>query len=188
LRINFTEIDATEGFIGELTDDVKIYPSLNGLAKDLIDGICNKMLEDGDGEKARAFIYGSLVVLLSTLSGNQEQSAETEGYSDVDDTTHSFISHVLKYIDQNLTGNISAESVAKRMNVSLSTLSHIFKKHMGISLHRYVVQKRLILAQRLISEGHKPTKVYIDCGYRDYSSFYKAYIKMFGSLPSKEKK
>ena len=188
LRIYFTEIEAAEGFIGELTSEVKIFESLDNIQRTLLDGLCSKMLENSEDEKTRAMAYGSLVVLLSTLSKNESISFHADSYSYPNGSTQIFISHILKHIDTNLTGNISAEIIAKQMNVSLSTLSHLFKKHMGISLHRYVVQKRLILAQRLISEGHNPTKVYIDCGYGDYSSFYKAYLKMFGNPPSHAKK
>ncbi len=48
----------------------------------------------------------------------------------------------------------------------------------------YIVEKRLIYAHKLISENEKPTKIYLDCGYNDYPTFYKAYLKMFGYPPS----
>ena len=39
-------------------------------------------------------------------------------------------------------------------------------------------------AKNFISNGMHPTKVYFECGFKDYSSFYRAYIKKYGTSPS----
>ena len=97
------------------------------------------------------------------------------------------ISRALQYIDEHLTQEISVSAIADQMNVSASTLSHSFKKELGVSLHQYVMEKRLIYARKRLTENGYPTKVYMECGYNDYSSFYKAYLKMFGVAPSEDK-
>ena len=58
-------------------------------------------------------------------------------------------------------------------------------KELGISLYKYITEKRLIFANKLLEQGEKPTKIYVQCGYKDYPTFYKAYTKMFGKSPSK---
>jgi len=55
---------------------------------------------------------------------------------------------------------------------------------MQISPKRYITAKRLALAQREICSGGKPTEVCLECGFADYSAFYRAYVAHFGKKPS----
>jgi AraC-like DNA-binding protein len=187
LKISFLGIDGFDSLITPLIGGVKLYDSLDGICNSVLTELCDSLLNGDDDDRTRAMAIGTLLILLSRLDGyNYNVSSNVDNA--VDSYTEDMILRILGYIDANLTSDISTECVAKQMNISPSTLSHIFKKHLGVSLHQFVIQKRLITAQRLISDGQNPTTVYIDCGYGDYSSFYKAYVKMFGSPPSAAKK
>ena len=83
--------------------------------------------------------------------------------------------------------NGTVEEIANHCNVSLSLLSHIFKKEMNISPYKYALKKRLINARRKINAGELSTSVAVECGWNDYSGFYKQYIKTFGVPPSSKK-
>ena len=48
----------------------------------------------------------------------------------------------------------------------------------------YLRDKRLMLAQTLLGSGNKPTEIYEQCGFRDYATFYRAYVRYFGVNPS----
>ena len=48
---------------------------------------------------------------------------------------------------------------------------------------KYISVKRLLACRQLIQEGEKPSKVYAAYGYRDYSTFYRAYTRQFGQSP-----
>lgn len=56
----------------------------------------------------------------------------------------------------------------------------------------YVRTQKCILAQELLTRGEPATSCYLDCGFNDYSSFYRSYLKVFGHplpppVPSHEK-
>ena len=91
---------------------------------------------------------------------------------------------VMDYINTHLSQNLTAEHLAASLNLSVSTLTHRFKQTYGISLHRYIAQRRLFHAQSLLDQGYLPTKIFSACGYGDYSSFYRAYVDHFGHPPS----
>ena len=59
-----------------------------------------------------------------------------------------------------------------------------FKNQIGSSIHSYVIQKRLILAKSLISDGFSMSTVCSKCGFNDYSSFVRAFKKAYGVSPS----
>lgn len=136
-------------------------------------------LEKADTPSREALLFGSAFVLLSFFSEQKDRLAT--GNRDT------LISKALLEIDRSLYDRTSLRALSLRLFVSPSTLSHAFKKEMGISLHRYVTQKRLIEAEKMISGGDEPTKVSHKLGYRDYSSFYKAYRAFFGFSPSESR-
>jgi len=90
------------------------------------------------------------------------------------------------YIEKNLTRIRSVHEIAAHLYMSPSTLTHQFKERMGISLMKYIRQKRLLLAQSLLEKGEKPLEVASKCGFREYTTFYKAYLRHFGTAPSKQ--
>ena len=69
------------------------------------------------------------------------------------------LDRVMTYIEANLEERITLREIAQRLYVSESTISHVFQQKMGISFYRYVIQRRLVAAKNLISEG-KPEDIY----------------------------
>lgn len=101
---------------------------------------------------------------------------------------HPLISEALKEINENLFTIASIEELAERLLVSESYLYRIFKKELKTTPLKYLTEKRLLIAQNQLLYGKKPTEVYLKCGFLDYASFYRSYIKLFGYPPSKEGK
>ena len=60
-----------------------------------------------------------------------------------------------------------------------------FRAETGYSIHSYVTEKRLLLAQQLLQSGASLTDTAERCGYQDYSTFSRAYKKRFGCTPSR---
>lgn len=93
------------------------------------------------------------------------------------------IEKILKYINKNLKEDLSVEFLSEKFYISKYYLMHKFKQETGYTLHNYVLQKRLLLAKDLIKNGDAVTKVYMECGFKDYSSFFRAFKKMFDKSP-----
>ncbi len=103
-----------------------------------------------------------------------------------DTVSNSVCSPIVEYISNNLTTIRSIDEIANALFISKSYLTHQFKYHMGISLMKYIRNKRLLLAQTLLHSGKKPTEIYESCGFQDYATFFRAYVNCFGNPPSKE--
>ena len=58
-----------------------------------------------------------------------------------------------------------------------------FKQETGYTLGNYISRKRLLLAKELILSGVPGTQACFDCGYKDYSTFSRAYRRLFGESP-----
>ena len=91
---------------------------------------------------------------------------------------------VIRYLNENAFRDISLEKLAKRFFVSKYYLCRAFKKHNGISIHGYIVQKRVMHAKQLIESGEPAASAAYKVGFGDYSAFYRAYMKVVGRAPT----
>lgn len=96
----------------------------------------------------------------------------------------SLISKALKYINTNLCTIAGIEEIAEYLFVSESYLFRLFQKEMHLTPKKYIMEKRLLLAQKMLSGGEKPTAVCESCGFRDYTTFYRNFTAYFGYPPS----
>lgn len=126
----------------------------------------------------QSLLLRSLLVLLLHELNLQKASAQQR------ESQHPVVGKIVSYINENMGQVLSVESLAKKYHVSPSSLSHLFKKEMKIPLHQFILKKRLITAYHKIAAGEAPTVVAAECGFHDYSGFYKQYKKMFGRSPS----
>lgn len=93
------------------------------------------------------------------------------------------LDEITAYIEAHYPEHLTLSDVARRFYVSESTVSHLFKQKMGVSLYRYITQRRLIAAKNRILEGLPLEDVAEQVGFADYSSFYRAFKGEFGISP-----
>lgn len=180
LKISFNEIEGFEDFIAQEMGEIRIMDHPDEILLSLLRQVCRELKEGDSESRLSSLLMGTLLLLLS-LSRHGEHAEQIKRTK----LRHSrLISDVIDHIDSDPAGATNTAAIAAAVNVSPSTLSHSFKEEMGVSLHRYVSEKRMSLAKRLIEEGSPPTKIFSECGYSDYSSFYKAFVKRYGRPPS----
>lgn len=91
--------------------------------------------------------------------------------------------NIRKYIDDNLEKELSLEYLSGKFLISKYHIAHVFKANTGISIHQYIMKKRLIVCKEAILNNHSISKEYQMFGFKDYSSFYRAFKKEFGISP-----
>lgn len=94
---------------------------------------------------------------------------------------------ILDYLDSHLFEKITLDDIAKHLCISKSSLCHLFKDKMKVSLKQYIIDKKLALSVKMIEEGELPTTVALKLGYTSYSNFYRIYKSRFFSSPKKKK-
>jgi AraC-like DNA-binding protein len=93
--------------------------------------------------------------------------------------------HALEYIEANLSEDVSLANIADACAVSVSSLARGFKTTLRISPHRWVLNRRIALAQRLIYEGATPlSEVAVCCGFADQSHLTRVFTRHAGSSPA----
>lgn len=94
------------------------------------------------------------------------------------------IKEVLAYINANLTEPMTVEGLAARFYMSRNSLARAFRRATGTTVPDYILYKRMALARILLQAGHPIGVAARECGYTDYSTFYRGYRKVFGQSPS----
>lgn len=98
-------------------------------------------------------------------------------------TSNDKILSILSYLNEHLTEDISIDELSARFFLSRYYLMHTFKEQTGYTIGNYISTKRLFLARELIAGGTPITDVCYACGFRNYSTFSRAYKKSFGESP-----
>lgn len=94
------------------------------------------------------------------------------------------IRQVLAYINANLTQPMNQGDLAARFYMGRNSLTRAFKRATGTTVGSYILYKRMALARILLQAGHPAGVVARECGYADYSTFYRGYCKVFGKPPT----
>ena len=102
-------------------------------------------------------------------------------------SSDSQIEELLRYINHNLTEDLSIETLARKYYLSKYHMMRKFKEETGYTIHNYIISKRLLLARTKIAEGAPVLKAARLSGFSDYTTFSRAYKKQFGAAPSQLK-
>lgn len=86
----------------------------------------------------------------------------------------------LHQVDLQLEGKISADKVAKSVNISLSQLERLFSAHLGLSIRRLVLWRRLRLALATTLQGWTLTEAAHAAGFADSAHLSRTTRSMFG--------
>jgi AraC-like DNA-binding protein len=94
------------------------------------------------------------------------------------------IANVIKLLAKDDSEEMNITFLAKRVFLSESRLRYLFKYTTGVSLHRYIVWNRIMLAIGKIFNGATISEAAVSCGFTDTSHFHKMLLQMFGVTPS----
>lgn len=94
------------------------------------------------------------------------------------------IVEMIHYINENLVKSLTIESLSERFYLSKYHMMRKFKEETGYSMHQYILEKRVLAARGMILSGMPATNACAECGFKDYSTFSRAYKKLLHKLPS----
>ena len=133
-----------------------------------------------------AALYQQIIFLEFMIHLNRAMRSGTLDYLH-NASSNSRILKIVQYINTHLTEVLSIEHIADTFFMSRYHMMRTFKKETGYSIGNYILQKRLALAKKLLSEGMPATLVCYQCGFKDYSNFSRHYKKFFQETPKEAK-
>lgn len=178
--LQFCDISDFSGLVSEVLSEIKVIQEPGGLLS-----YFERLADDrknifSESEKA-ILLKSALAEILLDLKYLSYDISEEESINSV-------VKSAVEYINEHITENIKIKAVADEIHFSKTYLSHVFKETMHISIYQYILKKKLILAYDKISNSVPAVKAAEQCGFRDYSGFYRDFRKYFGISPAQAEK
>lgn len=144
------------------------------------------LLEGSDGKASaqmEKMSYGRSILpeirlldlLISLGNMNEEHLKEKDAANHQMADYNEKVIDILDYIKSHLTEEISIDGLAERFFISKFYMMRLFKKETGFTIHKYILEKRIMLAKKYLLNGMTPTRACESCGFQDYSTFIRAF-------------
>lgn len=164
-------------FLTDASPDLplKIPQIVNNECKLLIacaDEIRQKYYADADEQ-----LIPLLECLLLNVRSNLESTKE-----------HPLVTQVKRYVNEHLAEKITLQRIGEETYFSPLYCEAVFKQKTGVSIIRYVIQRRIEEAQKLLLEGTLSLKKIAETvGFEDYNYFARTFKKATGRTPREYK-
>ena len=93
------------------------------------------------------------------------------------------VTRAVKRIDSAPEKHVSLAELAALSGVSRFQLLRGFSREVGITPHAYLIQRRVLLAQRLLADGQPLAQAAIQAGFSDQSHLTRAFVRQVGVTP-----
>ena len=101
-------------------------------------------------------------------------------------TSKAILTSVMEYIDRNLSGDVSLETLAKASGYNPSYLSRLFLQHMGINLSNYIARQKMKAIVRLLNcPEYSLDQIMEIAGFENKSTFNRFVKRMTGYSPKR---
>lgn len=127
------------------------------------------------------YLWANIIKILCILSEPENTIYVSMGKNEC-------LQKILETINQKLTYIKTIDDVSKYTHFSPSYIYRLFKNHLNITPHKYIVMKKLSIAKELLSSGSSIYEACFLSGFDDYSNFITAFRKHFGVTPKNHQK
>ncbi|MBQ4526468.1 MAG: helix-turn-helix transcriptional regulator [Clostridia bacterium] len=132
------------------------------------------------GKDNQLLIYSYFIQFMYAV--NDAFGQQTSGISDryIPDILYAAID----YIRRNLTTVQNLNEISQHLGISVSYLCRIFKSHLEMTPHEYIISHRIEYAKALLANSDMNiSQVCYESGFNDYSSFISLFRKKVGITP-----
>jgi AraC-like DNA-binding protein len=178
--LNFTPFGKLNPLIEEKMNDICLFPATEHILTHF--KRLDKYAKTEDQHKKELALEAALTDILLDIEIPKNTNASSTPL-----LINPIIKNAVEYINKNANRITGIDEIAKEINVSASYFAHLFSKELHISPSKYLLEKKLVMANRMIDSGIGAVVASEQCGFANYSGFYKMYKKAFGISPSKTK-
>lgn len=145
--------------------------------KDLLINAVNKSRTDnfGDALSSKLSVMEAILLLSESAHNN---GLLFEGKVSYDKK----ILDVCEYINDHIKEDLSVEYLSEKFFISKYYFMHKFKEYTGVTVHQYILEKRVLYADNLAQSGEKVTAACIMAGFNDYSTYLRARKRLYKRL------
>lgn len=169
-----THLRGQNNIIHLSNEQLKYYTSL---ANKLNQCLCSD--EYGQDIIANAYL-SQLLVFINTMYKNSAYVSKN--------IMPELIHSIMVYVEEHLTEIITLEQLSQKFCFNGAYISYKFKQHTGLTLRSYILDQRIAVAKRSLSEGKNVSEACYLSGFTDYANFIRSFTHLVGISPGKYKK
>ncbi len=187
------QLSRSAGFAADFLEQIKAEPTRPRVALPAeemlrVEGIIKQIFLEFEGKSIASdevvkLYIGILLTLFARNYYRISDALPIPRYGD----RRQFIRHCVDYVEQHYFRPLTLESIVREAAISKSEFCKEFRKTTGYSFHRYLNLCRIHKGAELIQKGNKITAVHALCGYEDYATFYRNFVKIMGVSPAQFK-
>jgi len=127
--------------------------------------------------------HGELLALVAGGPGAHAEALPAAGSPQ--GVTHSQVRNALEYIEAHLADpKLSVAGIAADLRINSTYLSHLFAEQVGVRMGRYIVQRRIELAKKLLTTNSWQIKrVAYESGHKNADWFSQVFHAHVGMTP-----
>lgn len=107
------------------------------------------------------------------------RASETSGFSG----PGLLCQEIMSLIEEDLGHNTGLEEIASRMGYDRFYLLRLFRRETGVTIHRFLMNRRINEAERLLLRGKRCVDVALRCGFSSQSHFISTFRQFTGTTP-----
>ncbi|WFR56282.1 helix-turn-helix domain-containing protein [Anaerocolumna sp. AGMB13025] len=127
-------------------------------------------------------LYQKILFLEFMIQLNRTAISNRINYQD-SDMANTKLLEILDYINEHLIEDMTIDNLAAKFYLNRYYLMHFFKEGTGYTIGNYITEKRLLLAKSLVQKGSSITEACFESGFKNYSTFSRAFKKAFNTVP-----
>jgi len=110
--------------------------------------------------------------------------ARTVGDPPADGLSRKALAKAIEYIEANLADDLTIQDVSAALSMSAGRFAHAFRNSTGLAPHRYIVERRVEMAKRLLLETDLPiANLATRAGFSTHAHFCVTFHRIVGSTP-----
>ena len=143
--------------------------------------LLEEIFEKQNSELGVHYLLSNVIKILCILN-------ESENNIEVKMGKNECLQGILETVNKNLTDIKTVGDIACLTHFSSSYIHQLFKKHLNITPHQYILMKKLSSAKELLSNGATISEACFGSGFDDYAYFITIFRKYFGITPKNHQK
>jgi AraC family transcriptional regulator len=144
---------------------------------------------DCDYESGRLYLDSLGIALASRLLHRHSSASRIKTASSPGGLPSAKLRHVLGFIEDNLANHLSLAEIAAASGLSVSHCQRAFRQSVGISVHRYVVRRRVERAESLLAqEKLSIAQIALEVGFCHQSHLATHMRRLRGFTPARQRR